>query len=145
MSDSLLASYLLQAAGALITTAIFGGFYREYHKAFLREWALSWAALCVTLAGAGIGVVLSWHLPLANPLRIGLSALVGATGYMQVVWLLFGSNELLGHRPYSGRERAFLLGAAAFIGAAIVAIHATDPDGQAVRFMFRAGVRGVIV
>ncbi len=145
MSDSLLASYLIQAVGALITAAIFGGFYREYHKAFLREWALSWAALCVTLAGAGIGVILSWHLPLANPLRIGLSALVGAAGYMQIVWLLFGSNDLLGHRPYSGRERAVLLGGAAAIGAAVVAIHATDPDGQTIRFMFRAGIRGVIV
>ncbi|MHB1861346.1 MAG: putative bifunctional diguanylate cyclase/phosphodiesterase [Gemmatimonadaceae bacterium] len=145
MSDSLLASYLIQAVGALITTAIFGGFYREYRKAFLREWALSWAALCVTLAGAGLGVVLSRHLPLDSPFRLGLSALIGAAGYTQIVWLLFGSNELLGHRPYSTRERAALLGGAALIGAGIVAIHAADPNGESVRFMFRAGVRGVIV
>jgi len=145
MSDSLLASYLVQATGALITAAIFGAFFREYRKSFLREWALGWTALCVTLAGAALGGVLGRHLPLSSPLRLGVSAIVGAAGYMQVVWLLFGSSELVGRRAYTSRERTFFLASAALIGAAIVSVHATDPAGAATRFMFRAGLRGVIV
>ncbi|MDE3127900.1 MAG: EAL domain-containing protein [Gemmatimonadota bacterium] len=145
MSDSLFASYLVQAAGALITATIFGGFYRAYRKGFLREWALSWAALCVTMAGAAAGVPLSRVLPLDSPIRLGASAITGASGYMQVVWLLFGSSELVGRRPYNVRERRFLLGLAAAVGAGIAAIHATDPAGESIRFVFRAGLRGVIV
>jgi diguanylate cyclase (GGDEF)-like protein len=145
MSDSLLASYLVQAAGALLTAAIFGGFYRDYRKTFLREWALSWSALFVTLGGAALGVFLSWHFPLTNPLRLSVSALVGAAGYMQVVWLLFGSSDLVGRRPYTRRERTILLSVAGGLGAAIVAIHAGDPDGSSLRFLFRAGIRGIVV
>jgi diguanylate cyclase (GGDEF)-like protein len=145
MTDSLLASYLVQAAGALITAAIFGGFYRAYRKGFLREWALSWSALCVALAAAAGGVIASRGSSLDNPFRIGLAAVTGAAGYLQVAWLLFGSTELVGRHPYSLRERRFLLGLAAVVGASLVAVHATDPDGEIVRFLFRNGLRGVFV
>lgn len=39
MSDFLVASSALQAAGALLTAVIFGGFYRTYRTPFLRQWA----------------------------------------------------------------------------------------------------------
>ncbi|HEY5220101.1 MAG TPA: EAL domain-containing protein [Gemmatimonadaceae bacterium] len=145
MSDSLLASYFVQSAGALITAAIFGGFYREYRKTFLREWALSWSALCIVLGGAALGGLLARSLDLSNPLRLAASAITGAAGYTQVVWLLFGSRELVGRRPYTSKERRFFLAAAAIVGASVVSIHATDPNGQSVRFLFRAGLRGVVV
>ena len=145
MSDSIIASYAVQAAGALLTALIFGGFYRDYRRPFLREWALSFTALCLAMVGAGLGALLSRSLGLSNPLRLGLSALTGVASYTQIVWLLFGSSELVGRRSYTGSERRILLGAAAFAGAAVVAIHATDPNGESVRFLFRAGLRGVIL
>ena len=145
MSDSLFASYLIQAAGALITAAIFGGFYREYRRTFLREWALSWSALCVTLVGAAVSVLLYRYFPVGHPLRIADAMVTGAAGYLEVVWLLFGSGGLLGRRPFSQNERRFFLAVAALTGALLALVHATDPNGESIRFMFRAGVRGMIV
>ncbi|MDE3150774.1 MAG: EAL domain-containing protein [Gemmatimonadota bacterium] len=145
MSDSLFASYLIQGTGALITALIFGGFYREYRRTFLREWALSWSALCVTFAGAALSAVLYDTRPLDDPVRLGLSLVIGAAGYLEVVWLLFGSGDLLGRRPFTPGERRFFLAFAAAAGAALTLVHATDPGGTSIRFLLRAGLRGVIV
>jgi diguanylate cyclase (GGDEF)-like protein len=145
MTDSLFASYLIQASGALIAAAVFGGFYREYRRTFLRDWALSWSALCVTLAGAAAGVLFSRSLPLDSPLRLGSSVLTGAAGYLEVVWLLVGSGDLMGMRPLRQVERRAFLLIAAVGGAGLALVHGTDPAGESVRFMFRAGVRGIVV
>ena len=142
MSDSLFASYLIQATGALITAAIFGGFYREYRRTFLRDWALSWSALCAMLLGAAATVPLYNRYPLDSPLRIGVALLTGAAGYLAIVWLIYGSNELLGH-SFTRNERRFFLAVAALTGGLLALIHATDPAGESIRFMFRAGFRGV--
>ncbi|HEX8724059.1 MAG TPA: EAL domain-containing protein [Gemmatimonadaceae bacterium] len=145
MNDSLLASYLVQASGALIAAAIFGGFYREYKRTFLRDWALSWSALCVALVGSAAGVAFADTLPLDNLLVLGVALLTGAAGYLEVVWLLVGSGDLMGMSPLSRAERRGFLFITAVGGAALALVHATDPTGEPVRFMFRTGVRGVVV
>jgi diguanylate cyclase (GGDEF)-like protein len=145
MSDSLIASYLIQAAGALITAAIFGGFYREYRRTFLREWALSWLALVVTLCGAAANATLYDPRLTGTPLRLGVSMLTGAAGYLEIVWLLFGSSELHGRRPFSRSERRFFFAIAAVTGVALALVHARDPNGEAIRYTFRAGLRGMVV
>ena len=145
MNESLFASYLLQASGALIAAAIFGGFYREYRRTFLRDWALSWSALFVTLVGAAAGVGFSRSLPVDSALRLGTAVVTGAAGYLGVVWLLVGSGDLMGMSPLSRAERSAFLFVAALGGAGLALVHASDPSGDSVRFMFRAGVRGVVV
>ena len=144
MSDSLLASYLIQATGALITAAIFGGFYREYRRTFLREWALSWSALCVMLIGAAATVPLYNYYPLTNPLRTVVPVLTGAAGYLAIVWLIFGSSDLRGRRPFSRKERLAFLALAVIAGGLLALSHATDSNGADIRFMFRVEIRAVI-
>ncbi len=144
MTDSLLASYLIQATGALITAAIFGGFYREYKRKFLRDWALGWAALSVAMVGAAVGAAFRRSLPAGDPLDILNAVVTGMAAYLQVAWLLIGSSELLGRRPLSKGERRFFLGVAAAIGAAFALIHAGDAQGDAIRYMYRDGLRGLV-
>jgi diguanylate cyclase (GGDEF)-like protein len=145
MSATFPASYALEAAGALLTAAIFGGLYQAYGKPFLREWALSWMALCIAGAAAA-GVELVPHsLGFAVPLRLGLAALAGAAAYTQAVWLLFGSGQIVGGYTHTSRERNLLIGSAGVVGAAMTLVHATDPNGQSIRFLFQAGLRGVVV
>ncbi len=78
MSDSPTAGHALEAAGALLTATIFGGFYRAYHKPLIREWALSWAALRGGGAGAATDVLPPRSPDLPNPLRLGSAGTVGA-------------------------------------------------------------------
>ena len=145
MNHSLSASYLIQASGALIAASIFGGFYREYKRTFLRDWALSWSALVASLIGAAAGVALSRSLPLDSLVRLAIAVFTGATGYLGVVWLLIGSGDLMGMTPLSRPERNAFLLVAALGGAGLALVHASDPTGDSVRFMFQAGVRGIVV
>jgi diguanylate cyclase (GGDEF)-like protein len=146
MNSTLLTSYFVQAAGALITAGIFGGFYRDYRKAFLRDWALSWSAWCVSLLCAAAGVVLGSRAGLApdTAIRLALSVVGGAAGYVQVVWLVLGSAHLAGHGTPTDRQRAWIAAGAAAVGIALALIGARDPDGSMLRIFLRVGVHGMV-
>ncbi|HVZ78549.1 MAG TPA: EAL domain-containing protein [Gemmatimonadaceae bacterium] len=146
MSPTLLASYLVEAAGALISAGIFFGFYRDYRKPLLRDWSRSWSALTIVLLSAAATALVSAR-PLADPLRLSLSFLGGVASFLQVAWLLLGSRELVTGHEVAPSRRAWCLGSAAVLGVLITAAYATDPspDAGTTRFILRVGLRGVIV
>ncbi len=143
MSPSLLASYAVQAVGALFTAVLFGFFSRTYRKPFLLHWARSWSAMCVMLAGAALGYAVVESGPPTSYTRLSISLVTGVAAYMQVAWLLLGSFELVAPERAARFQprRGWLFGIAAILGIASVAAFATHLDPVGPRFFVRVGVR----
>ena len=146
MGQTLLTSYLVQAAGALFTAVLFGFFSRTYRKPFLRHWARSWSAMCIMLVGAALGAAMG-GTPTSAPSRLTISIVGAVAAYLQVAWLLLGSIEL------ASTDRALRLrkywpvifGAAVGIGIISALLYAADPQQQGMRFFIRVGVRSGII
>src|SRR2546428_13534917 len=90
-----------QTLAAIVMAVLLLGFFRQYHKSYLRHWMLSWAALAIfqVLSGLGLGLAVRWHIASDDPARIAISSLAGIIGYLQIAWLLFGVYEILRRRP----------------------------------------------
>src|SRR5688572_18138287 len=143
MSTTLLASYVVQAAGALFTAVLFGFFSRTYRKPFLLHWARSWSAMCVMLAGAALGYAVSQSGPPTSATRLTLSGVTAVAGYLQVAWLLLGCAELASFDRSSRllQNRGWVLGAAVALGISSVALFANHPDPLGPRFFVRVAFR----
>src|SRR6185295_16283763 len=98
----LLASYIVQAAGAFFTAVLFGIFSRTYRKPFLLHWARGFSALCVMLFGAGLTISLSSIASPTTPTRVLVSTVTLIAAYTHVTWLLLGTAELWS-TPWAGR------------------------------------------
>ena len=145
MSSTLVASYLVQAVGALFTAALFGAFSRTYRKPFLVHWARAWLAMCVMLAGALLTTMLRGVDP-ASPSRLLVSAVTSVAAYAQIAWLFLGVAELVS-TEFAQRvhqRRAWLIGAVLLVGVGSVALFATDPSLVGPRFVVRVGVRTAV-
>ena len=143
----LLASYIVQAAGALFTATLFGLFSRTYRKPFLLYWARGFSALCIMLFGAGLTISLSSIAPPTTNTRVLVSTVTLMAAYMHVAWLLFGTAELLSPE-WSGRFRRMSnwIFAAAIIGAVgSIALYYGDPDPFGPRFTVRISARSAII
>src|SRR5690349_3541261 len=127
MSPTLLASYALQAAGALITATLFGFFARSYEKPFLTQWARAWSAMCVMLAGAALNAAIGTSAPLE---RTFISVVTSIAAYLQIAWLLLGSLELVSaERAARMRSRQWVvLGIAAAVGIIAASLFRNDPE-----------------
>lgn len=146
MSPSLLASYIVQAAGALFTAVLFGVFARTYQRPFLTQWARAWFALCVMMLGAGGSAALT-GTPATAPSRLTLSLITSVAAYLQVAWLLLGARELAQHSVLGrvkARDAWALVGATA-IGVVAVSLYLDDPNPLGNRFMVRVGARSAIM
>src|SRR5687767_1057616 len=117
-SLSLLASYLIQAAGALFTAVLFGLLSRTYRKPFLLHWARSWSAMCVMLVGAAFAAAIASTGAPTSARRLTISTVTAVAAYLQIAWLLLGCAEMVA-APAAGaviRKRAWFLGSAVAIG-----------------------------
>jgi diguanylate cyclase (GGDEF)-like protein len=143
MSPNLLASYIVQAAGALFTAVLFGFFARNYQKPFLRHWARAWASMCVMLAAGAIGASLVGVAPASSATRLTISMVAGVAAYFQIVWLVWGMAELVSADAAATfhKHRVAFFGSAAFLGILFVALYANDPNPMGTRYLLRVGVR----
>src|SRR5438105_3789975 len=92
----LLASYVVQAAGALFTAILFGFFSHAYRKPILVHWARAWAMMCIMLFGAGLTIAHS-NANIGSPTvfaRLTVSVFTSVGAYLSVAWMLFGACEL---------------------------------------------------
>src|SRR5256885_14955934 len=149
MNPSLLASYLVQAAGALFTAILFGFLSRAYRKAFLLHWARSFSALCIMLFGAGLTISLS-SMDIGTPQsfsRLTVSAITSVAAYTHVAWLLFGATELFSSRwaERFQRYRNWIFGAAALVGLVVVSLYLTEPNPFGPRFTARIAIRSLVI
>ena len=142
MSSTLLASYVVQAIGALFTAVLFGVFARTYRKPFLVHWARAWSAMCIMLVGAALTTLLR-GVPPDSFTRLTISLVTSIAAYMQLAWLILGTAELVStekaQRLYVNRW--WIFGAASAIGIATVLAFASDPNLVGMRFVMRVGVR----
>jgi len=146
-STSLLLSYSVQAAGALFTAILFGFLSRTYRKQYLLHWARGFAALCIMLFGAGLTIALVGQSTPVMPTRLIVSAATSLAAYVHVVWLLAGAAELTSERwvrVWSSR-RNWIFGAALAFATLVLLPHATDPDPFGARFIWRIGIRSVVI
>lgn len=146
MSTTLLASYVVQAGGALFTAVLFGVFSRLYKKEYLSQWALSWSAMCVMLSGAALSASIAGASS-TSLLRFTVSTVTSVAAYLQVAWLLLGAGHLLSaeRAEVMRRWRPWILGAAIVAGLVAVAAFANDPTQLGPRFMVRVGVRSAVI
>jgi diguanylate cyclase (GGDEF)-like protein len=142
MSPTLLASSVLQAVGALITAVLFGVFARVYKKTFLSHWARSWLAMSVMLTGAVVSASMTGGAPTSAG-QLTLATVTSVAAYVQIAWLLLGTDYLLNEKRAETRRRwtAWILGAAVLAGLLAVAAFANDPGQVGPRVMVRVGVR----
>src|ERR1043166_6287715 len=145
-STSLLLSYSVQAAGALFTAVLFGFLSRTYRKPYLRHWARGFAALCIMLFGAGLTIALATQAPPLMPARLTVSSVTSVAAYVSVVWMLAGASDLLSERwGKLWDKRLWTFGTAVVVGSLVLLPHASDPDPFGTRFVWRIGIRSLVI
>ena len=145
----LLASYVVQAAGALFTAILFGFFSRTYRKPFLVHWARAWAMMCIMLFGAGLTIALS-NANITSPTafaRLTVSVVTSVVAYLSVVWMIFGAAELVSAEwaKRLRQHRSSIFGVAVVVGLVMVTLFAKDPAPFGPRFTVRIAIRSGVI
>ena len=136
--------FLVQMAGAACFAVLLGRFYRTYERLYLREWARSWAALCIYVLGAFLGVAGMRDLAVQHPIRLVMTVVTLTAGYWQIAWLLFGTYAVAKRQSVSPRTSARILGVV-FVGAVVLAVLFTgDPNAGGQRYFLRVGLRSLV-
>src|SRR2546428_2954466 len=86
-----------QTLAAIVMAVLLLGFFRPYHKSYLRHWTFSWAALAIylLLSALGLGLAVRWHVASDDPARIATSALTGIVCHLPISLLPFGVDAIL--------------------------------------------------
>src|SRR2546423_4046533 len=126
-----LATSIAQTLSAAVIALLLFGFFRQYGKSYLAHWTASWVALTLVHLGGAAGAALAMrNAPPSDPARVATAIAVGAAGYLQVAWLLFGAYELLRRRPVRIRVARGILAAVVVLGAGSAPLF--DDSGGAV-------------
>jgi diguanylate cyclase (GGDEF)-like protein len=142
MSSNLLASYIVQAIGALFTAILFGLFSRTYKRPFLLQWARAWSSMCVMFAAGVVSASLA-GTPASSPTRVFVSMIAAVAAYYQIAWLALGTSELISEQVASRlhTNRMWIFGAATLVGVVTVLMFVNDPNPTGPRYLLRVGVR----
>jgi diguanylate cyclase (GGDEF)-like protein len=144
MSPTQVTSYVVQAAGALITALIFSALVRTYRRRFLAFWSASWLGFAIVFVLAGISTALkSLGQGSEAPLRFAISIVMAVASYLSITWLLFGAAEVRGNERIPRKWRERVLAAAGLIGFATTLPFAADPSAETMRFLVRGGMRSL--
>jgi diguanylate cyclase (GGDEF)-like protein len=92
-------------------------FHRRYPRTDLRRWALALVSLAAFWTAAGVLIAFAPRFGAFNLLRLGLTFLLAAAGYLAALLIAWGAWELALRRPLRLRDGKILLLACA--GAAI--------------------------
>ena len=139
--DIFLATFLVQAAGALLTAAVFFSFQGYYKKGYLRHWTWGWLALAVMFALAPAGLFLWSALGVAHPGRLSAAVVASIAGYLHLGWILLGTREIASGRPVDPRFARRLLIALGAVGLVTALFFTWDPEARAERLFTRVGIR----
>jgi len=139
----LVTSNVAQALGAVVLAIVLTAFHRHYQRSYLRAWAWSWWAFCVSVLAGSAALYLVGRLPPAAPARLLASSLSLVAGYCQVAWLLFGTYEGVSERPLSSRFQRRVL--AALVVLALGSVLSSLFIAPHARFLVRVGVRTLLL
>ncbi len=137
------ATYAAQTINAAVIAVLLFGFYREYHKSYLKHWTLSWAARAVfhLATGAGLFVAREFIYPASHPLRFAIALAAGISGYLLIGLLLFGVHELIRRRPVRLLDARRVLTILTIMGMATSVMFLGSPGG---RYIATVGVRALV-
>lgn len=138
---NIFASYIAQAAEAVVITILLLSFYRHYGKRYLYHWTLSWWALSLFYVCGALSLYFSVVQKASPGIRFALSSAGGIAGYLQLGWLLYGCYELATRRPVKLRQLRWQLPALGVFGLAITLFLALTIESIEGRFFLRVGVR----
>ena len=133
--------HLARAAGALVLAFVLLDFHRHYRRSYLISWAWSWLFLALHLGAMAVSMVLLPRFPSDHLSRIFVTGVAQVTGYLQLVYLLFGTSEFALDRTLSPRLRRLAPLAALALGVLCTLLFFSDPAAAQLRHFFRVGVR----
>src|SRR3569832_643174 len=108
-------TFLVQAIGAFLIALVFRSFRLHYRRGYLRHWTRSWFALGVALLGAVAGMVNEGAR--AEPAAHAAVLLItSVAGYLQIGWLLLGTQEIAQARPFARHRQRDVLTALGIVG-----------------------------
>jgi diguanylate cyclase (GGDEF)-like protein len=132
--------FVARATGALVIACVLLGFHRRYRRTYLRSWAWSWLFLGVRLVSMGAGLALLSRLAADHPYRLLNTAVGQVAGYLQILWLLLGSDDFARERAGNGRGRALLSTGAIVLGLVSTCLFASTPGLHHLRHLVRVGI-----
>ena len=104
----LLSSPAAHAIAALSLALLLLHFHSRYNRRYLMLWSASWASLAIFHASNGIHLAIASQAQPDAPAALVSSIVSVASGYLQLVWLLWGCFDLAGWTPFGRRERRTL-------------------------------------
>lgn len=134
---------LAQSAEAILLSLVLYGFYHIYSRGYLLHWARSWLALCIYLLGAAPSIYLSSILEPLHPIRIIISTISLIAGYLQIVWLIYGTYEINAQKPIPQFyvKLGYIL--APLLAITLEFINITSKGVSEIRLFHRVGIRSL--
>jgi signal transduction histidine kinase len=140
--ERLLFLYIAEVILGLILFFIFRHFGNLYRRRFLYTWSLSWLAFSFNIIFTGIVIILSGQSQSVG--RIGLSIFAQLACFLQIIYLLRGTYELVYERSFNKKRFRTILIATFFIALIIVLVFGQDPDYGFLRHLLRVGSRTLV-
>ncbi len=134
-------SFLVQMAGTAFLALLLARFYRIYGHFYLGEWARSFVALFVYVAGGLLAVVWTRAYDPQHPIRLVLTSVTLVAGYTQIVFLLFGTYAAARQRRVAERWRNVILAGCILLGVVVALLFTGEPGQAAARYFVRIGLR----
>lgn len=139
-----LSNYFIQGIWAVILGLLLIYFYRNYRNSYLKRWSWSWFSLSVYMLCAGVSLYTVGRLPIDGPFRLTSSTISIIGSYLQPLWLIIGSYELVKRKRF-GRKRELSFVILAIILALITTLtYAFGPEYMEERIFLRVGIRSLI-
>jgi signal transduction histidine kinase len=135
----LLYLYLAQCILGGILFFMFRHFGILYRRRFLYTWALSWGAFAVYMACTG--VVAFYLAQSQSPVRLVTSVVGQMSCFLQVLWVLRGTYELITERAFNRRQFKVILLAVFCIAVASVILFSQNVQSANLRHLARVGSR----
>jgi len=132
--------HLARAAMALVLAVVLLGFYRHYRRFYLRSWAWSWLFLALHLSATAVSMFLLPRFPVGHVYRLLTTAVAQVAGYLQLVFLLFGTSEFAHDRRLAPALEKWGKAAAIFLGLLSTLLFSSDPGDAHLRHFLRIAV-----
>jgi len=140
-----LATSLVECAGAVLMTVVVLRLHRVYNRTYLRHMALSWAALAVYFFASAIALAAAiTGVAASSPTRLAASMISLVAGYWQVAWLVIGTTEVSYGGWITRRKELYVLGVCAAVAIVTPLLYVTDPAASSQRLFLRFGIKSLV-
>lgn len=140
--ERLLFLYIAEVILGLILFFIFRHFGNLYRRRFLYTWSLSWLAFAFHIICTGIVILLNSQSP--SVARIIFNVLSQLACFLQIIFLLRGTYELVYERSFHKKHFKGILISTIIIALVTVLVFRQDPDYGFLRHLLRVGSRTLV-